>query len=81
MKKIRLIFVLICLLALCTLTLVSCGNRLDSPSGFTLDLDTQTLSWQKVKDARFYTVEISGQEKPITTKATKVSLEDLAPGN
>lgn len=81
MKKINLILILTLILVLCTLTLASCSDQLKTPNGLYLDSDTLTLRWNKVDGARFYTVEITGMDKPITTKDTKVSLENLDPGN
>jgi len=83
MKKFRITFILISLLAICALTLISCSscdNALAKPSGVMLDIETQTLKWSMVKGAQYYTVQISGQEKDITTTTTAISLEYLKEG-
>lgn len=82
MKKLRIAILLISLLALVTLIFSSCDeNNLAKPSGLNLDVETQTLRWNMVKGAKYYTIQISGEEKDITTKSTSVSLENLDPGN
>lgn len=78
MKKICIILFL---LSLCVLTLAACDSSLSQPTGLIFDVETQTLTWSAVKGAKFYTVQISGQEREITTKTTSVSLEDLAAGD
>ena len=69
------------LLVLCVTMLTACKGNLSAPSGLTLDVDTQTLRWNFVKGASFYTIRISGQEQAITTKTNTVSLENLAAGD
>lgn len=82
MKKLRTAILLISLLTLFTLIFSSCNeNNLAKPSGLNLDVETQTLKWNVVKGAKYYTIQISGEEKDITTKSANISLEDLAPGN
>ena len=82
MKKLRIAILLISLLTLFTLIFSSCDkNNLAKPSGLNLDVETQTLRWNMVKGAKYYTIQIPGEEKDITTKTTSVSLEDLDPGN
>ncbi len=82
MKKLRTAILLISLLALFTLIFSSCNdNKLTKPSGLNLDVATQTLKWNMVKGAKYYTVQISGEEKDITTKSPSVSLENLEPGS
>jgi hypothetical protein len=81
MKKIRLLLLSVCLLALCMVMLVSCGSELKSPSGLVFDIETQTLHWNAVKGAKYYTIQISGQERDVTTKTTSVSLESLEAGD
>ena len=77
MKKRISALILIFVLAFVTLTLVSCKEQLNSPSSFVLDVETQTLKWNPVKGAKYYTVSISGDEREITTKKASVSLESL----
>ena len=81
MKKIRTAVVLAAILLLSVLIFASCGgNYLSKPIGLNLDVETQTLRWSAVKGAKYYTVQISGEEKDITTKSTSVSLENLQAG-
>lgn len=81
MKRIKLIFISVCLIALVALTLVSCGSQLSDPSGLVFDVETQTLHWNAVKGAKYYTIQISEDTREITTKANYISLESLDPGN
>jgi len=81
MKKLRFTFILIALFALCALVLTSCDSDLNTPSGLYLDVETQTLTWNAVKGAKFYTVQIEGQEKEISVRSNSVSLEKLEAGN
>ncbi|MBR2611920.1 MAG: leucine-rich repeat domain-containing protein [Clostridia bacterium] len=81
MKRLHILLILVSLLMFCTLVFSSCqDNSLSKPSGLNLDVATQTLRWNAVKGAKYYTVTISGQEKDITTKQTSISLEKLDPG-
>ena len=83
MKKARLILILFILVSLTSVLLVSCSScnsALSSPSGLVLQVDTQTLNWNMVKNAKYYTIRISGQEKEITTRSNSVSLEHLEAG-
>ncbi len=80
MKKTRNIF-LIMLLLLCLWTMAACDSSLDKPSGLSFDVEKQTLSWNAVKGAKSYVVQISGQEQEITTKKPSISLENLAAGD
>lgn len=81
MKKLRAVFVAILLLSLCALALTGCNATLDTPAGLWLDIETQTLRWNPVKGARFYTIQISGQAQEIATKENSISLEDLKAGD
>lgn len=82
MKKLHTAILLASLLILVTMIFSSCSeNDLMKPSGLNLDVETQTLRWNMVKGAKYYTVQISGEEKDITTKSASVSLENLEPGN
>lgn len=80
MKKYRITIALILLLVLCALSLTACNSSLGAPTGLMLDVETQTLSWKMVQGAKFYTIQISGQERELTTKTNTISLEDLDPG-
>ena len=82
MKKIHISLILVTVLVLCALLFSSCqNNTLNKPSGLNLDVATQTLRWNMVKGASFYSIEISGGEKTLTTKNNFVSLEYLKPGD
>ena len=78
MKKILLCPMILCLLIGCIICLNSCGDQLDKPSGFILDYDTQTLSWDRVSGAVAYSITIGDKVK--TTKLNSYSLENLEPG-
>ena len=80
MKNFRITIVLMLLLALCALSLTACDSSLSAPTGLMLDVETQTLSWKLVQGAKFYTIQISGQEREITTKTNSISLGDLDRG-
>ena len=80
MKKLPIALVLILLVSLCALTMTACGSKLNAPSGLLLDPQTLELRWNAVKGAKYYVIEISGQEQVITTKTPSVSLEDLRAG-
>lgn len=84
MKRSNFRTVFIILIALTAMLLVSCSafdSSVSDPSGLVLDVEKQTLNWNMVKNAKYYTVRISGEEKEITTKSTSVSLEYLAAGD
>ncbi|MBQ8389279.1 MAG: leucine-rich repeat protein [Clostridia bacterium] len=79
MKKLRVLLVVMCLVTLCLFCLSACGSSgIEKPSGFRLDVDTQTLHWDKVPGATAYTVTIGDKVK--TTKSNYFSLESLEPG-
>ena len=78
MKKILLYPSLIFLIIGCIICLNSCGDQLARPSGFMLDNDTQTLSWERVSGAVAYSITIGDKAK--TTKLNSYSLENLEPG-
>ena len=78
MKKILLCPIILCVLIGCIICLSSCGDKLKTPSGFLMDTDTQTLSWDRVTGAVGYTVTIG--DKVRTTKLNSYSLENLEPG-
>ena len=66
-KKIGYLPVVLALLFACLLLLNSCGTpRLSKPIGLYVDMETQTLHWQKVKGAAAYSVEVDGNN--ISTK-------------
>ncbi len=78
MKRIRLIIAL-CLCSVLAVFLTACtGDALEKPEDFKFDIATQTLSWDKVADARGYTIEINGEQT--TTRANSYSLASLEPG-
>jgi len=80
MKKLRFILFFVIVVTLSALMLVSCGEKLNAPSGVIEDVETQSLKWNHVKGAKYYTIVISGQDKEITTKNPSVSLEKLEAG-
>lgn len=80
MKKFLKLTVLLCLVFLCIASLASCTPELNKPSGFRLNNDTLILSWNKVKGAQSYLIEIPGNANPISTIKTEVKLENLDPG-
>lgn len=80
MKKLSYILIVLCFVSLLVLGLSSCGSAIKAPSGLRVDVAEQTVRWNAVKGAKFYTVQISGQEKTLTTKANYISLEFLPAG-
>ena len=68
------------MLTLCVLFTASCGNELDAPSSFRLNEQTLGLSWDKVKGAMSYAIQISGEEREKTTRSNSLELEYLAAG-
>jgi hypothetical protein len=81
MKKILKLTVLLCLAVLCIGLVTSCSsNRLDEPDDFRLNGDTLVLSWDKVKGAQSYLIEIPGLELPKSRIENEISLEFLKAG-
>ena len=80
MKRITLIILAVATLLLCLACLTSCSEPFDAPKNLKLDVDTQTLKWNKVDKARMYEVIISGEDRVRTTRANYYSLEYLEPG-
>ena len=78
-RTVKLIFT-VSLLLLCMMLLVSCGEKLDKPSGLVFDEETLTIRWNKVANAKSYTIEIPGEDRQKTTKANFISLEYLDSG-
>ena len=78
MKKIRLLLCAMLLCALSLMVMTACEAGLDSPGEIVLDVETLTISWDKVPGALGYSVKIGDKEK--TTKANSYSLVDLEPG-
>ncbi len=67
------------LLFACLLLMNACGTpRLSEPIGLYVDIDTQTLHWQKVKGASAYSVEVDGNT--VSTKQNQFTLANLAEG-
>ena len=61
MKKFKY-FSLACILLFVVMMLTACNNNsLLSPSNLEVDIENK-LSWDKVKEARSYVVEVSGKE-------------------
>ena len=66
-KKIGYLPAVLCLLFACLFLFTACGApRLSAPIGLYVDMETQTLHWQKVKGASAYSVEVDGNT--ISTK-------------
>lgn len=78
MKKILLCPIILCLFIGCIICLSSCGDQLAIPSGFILDSESQTLSWDRVTGALAYSITIGDKVK--TTKLNSYSLENLEEG-
>ena len=78
-KTIKLIFI-ISLFVLCVMTLVSCGEKLNKPTGLILNEETLSLQWNKVPGAKSYSISVSGEDREKTTKSNFISLEYLEPG-
>ncbi|MBO5481622.1 MAG: leucine-rich repeat protein [Clostridia bacterium] len=61
----------------------ACGNRIDTPTGITIDMNNK-LTWTAVEDARRYVVEItdvdSGEKKEVSSKKNAYSLSGLEEG-
>ena len=69
-KKIGLMLTLLCILVLCLFVFTSCGVKLSAPTGFKLNGDTLELSWNKVREATGYYIEIDDKVKTTTKKNT-----------
>ena len=80
MKRIIKIMLTVSMLLLCILFTVSCGNKLETPEGFNLNPQTIVLSWDKVKGAMSYAIQISGEEREKTTRSNSIELEYLEAG-
>lgn len=81
MKRIINIVLAVSLLLLCVILTTSCGSRLEDPDGFYLDEQTLVLNWNKIKGARSYAIQISGEEREKVTRTNSISLEYLEAGN
>ena len=82
MKKTRLLLLLICAVITCAISIVmftACSSGLDKPDVIRLDMDTQTISWDKIPGAIGYSVTIGDKEK--VTKTNSYSLVSLEPGD
>lgn len=51
MKKIRLLLCAVLLCVVAILTLTACGAGLEKPDEIRLDMDTLTISWDKIPGA------------------------------
>ena len=81
MKKSIKILLALGILTLCALLVTSCSSgRLPEPDGFKLNEQTLTLTWNKVKGAMSYVVQIEGEERERTTRTNSLSLEYLDAG-
>ena len=78
MKKLRVLLIVICLITVGLFCLNSCGSSgIEKPSGFRLDMDTQTISWDKIPGAIGYSVTIGDKEKVMLTD-NRLPLVDFA---
>ena len=81
MKKRFSVILALGILTLCALLVTSCSSgKLPEPGGFKLDETTLTLSWNKVKGAMSYIVQVEGEERERTTRTNSLSLEYLEAG-
>ena len=81
MKKFFSVALALGILVLCVCLVTSCGSdKLSEPSGFKLNEQTLTLTWNKVKGAMSYTIQIEGEERERITRSNTLSLEFLDPG-
>lgn len=78
MKKIRLLLCAVLLCVVAILTLTACGAGLEKPDEIRLDMDTLTISWDKIPGAIGYSVVIGEKEK--VTRTNSYSLTSLEPG-
>jgi len=82
MKRIISLTFTLGLVLLSVFALGSCGETLETPSGFYLDGDTLELTWNRVEGAKTYRVVIDGPEQDEQTlRATKLSLQYLSAGS
>ncbi len=78
-KKFGYLSAVLSLFFACLILLTACGTpRLSEPIGLYVDIETQTLHWQKVKGASAYSVEVNGNT--ISTKQNQFSLVTLPEG-
>lgn len=78
-KKFGYLPAVLCLFFACLVLLTACGTpRLSAPIGLYVDMETQTLHWQKVKGAAAYSVEVDGNT--ISTKQNQFALSALSEG-
>ena len=81
MKKVYSVILALSILTLCVFLVTSCSSgKLPEPDGFTLNEQTLTLSWNKVRGAMSYTIQIEGEERERTTRTNSISLEYLEAG-
>lgn len=77
MKKLyKLITIIVCIVSMALMT--ACVPVLSGPNGFWFNRDTQEIVWNKVENAKSYTIDING--KQTTTRQNAFSIEDLDPG-
>ena len=78
MKKIR-VFILLNLIICCLAMCIGCAPKLDAPTGLAIDQDTLVLTWDECDSARFYTLDINGEE--YDSSKTSYKLEKLNAGD
>ncbi len=81
MKRLHLLAI-ISLILCCLMALSGCGEpKLDTPENLVVDQDTLILTWDKVENARYYTVNIDGAEDENQNSSTNsFSLSQLSAG-
>ena len=83
MKKLKIFVLLGCLI--CTLfAIISCGNQLNIPTGFSVD-ENYTMTWTEVEDAHSYKLEVksvaTGETLEWSTRKNFYSLSKLEEGD
>ena len=58
---------------------MGCGASLTAPTNLEIDQDTLELTWSKIEEAKYYTLDINGEEVDSTKASYK--LEKLDPGD
>lgn len=78
MKKFRLL-IFFSLIICCFFALAGCAPTLSVPTDLAIDGDELLLTWKKVENAEYYTIDISGEEVKANTNS--YSLVDLSEGS
>ena len=78
MKRFRLL-IFFSFIICCFFALAGCAPTLSVPTDVAIDGDELLLTWEKVENAQYYTIDISGEEFNATTNS--YSLVHLSKGN